>query len=175
MTEILFYLRCFWLRAIAVSERKQNKFYQNHRRYLIAQAWRVTACTTTEYTKPFGTAGITAVNCNTLYTYVFRSSTSFSFTLKSEIRHSYLKRLVNFHNLHTRFLRDSYKHYMGARSFIHFLQWKSNKYCKFWVCAYSLSYVAYKAHAPLYIVICGLSGCILFFHIISLKVTASVV
>jgi hypothetical protein len=35
----------------------------------------------------------------------------------------------------------------------------SNKYCIFWVCVCSLSYPACKAHAPYYIVICGLSGC----------------
>jgi hypothetical protein len=31
----------------------------------------------------------------------------------------------------------------------------------------SLSYLARKAHAPYYIVICGLSGSNIFFHIIS--------
>jgi hypothetical protein len=43
------------------------------------------------------------------------------------------------------------------------LQWKSNKYYIFWVCVCSLSYAACKAHAPYYIVICGLSGCTVFF------------
>jgi len=67
------------------------------------------------------------------------------FTLKCEIRRSYLKRLVHFHHLHTRFLRDSYKHYMEARSFNCLLQWKSRKYCKFWVCVCSLSYAAFES------------------------------
>ena len=36
------------------------------------------------------------------------------------------------------------------------------------VCLYScLSYLACKMHAPYYIVICGLSGSVVFFHIIS--------
>ena len=35
------------------------------------------------------------------------------------------------------------------------------------LCVCSLSYPARKAHAPYYIVICGLSGCTTFFHIIS--------
>jgi hypothetical protein len=35
------------------------------------------------------------------------------------------------------------------------------------VCVCSLSYPARKAHAPYYIVICGLSGSTVFFHIIS--------
>jgi hypothetical protein len=35
------------------------------------------------------------------------------------------------------------------------------------VCVCSLSYAARNAHAPYYIVICGLCGCIIFFHIIS--------
>jgi hypothetical protein len=38
-------------------------------------------------------------------------------------------------------------------------------YCE--LCVYSLSYPACKAHASYYIVICGLSGCTIFFHIIS--------
>ena len=41
--------------------------------------------------------------------------------------------------------------------------------CVFVVCvrACSLSYKARKAHAPYYIVICGVSGCTILFHIIS--------
>jgi hypothetical protein len=35
------------------------------------------------------------------------------------------------------------------------------------VCVCSLSYPACKAHAPHYIVMCGLSGFTIFFHIIS--------
>ena len=35
------------------------------------------------------------------------------------------------------------------------------------VCVCSLSYPAYKARAPYYIVTCDLSGCTIFFHIIS--------
>jgi len=31
----------------------------------------------------------------------------------------------------------------------------------------SLRYPACKAHAPHYIVVCGLTGCVIFFHIIS--------
>jgi hypothetical protein len=38
------------------------------------------------------------------------------------------------------------------------LPWKSNKYCIFWVCVYSLSYPAYKAYVLYYIVISGLRG-----------------
>jgi hypothetical protein len=34
-------------------------------------------------------------------------------------------------------------------------------------CVCNLSYPACKAHAPYYIAICGLSGCTIFFHIIS--------
>jgi hypothetical protein len=38
---------------------------------------------------------------------------------------------------------------IDARSCNHFfLQWKSNKYYIFWVCAYSLRYPACNAHAP---------------------------
>jgi hypothetical protein len=51
-----------------------------------------------------------------------------------------------------------------------FEQWsllrKSNKYYIFWVCVCNLSYPACKAHAPYYIVICGLSGSTIFVHII---------
>jgi len=43
---------------------------------------------------------------------------------------------------------------------------KSNKYYIFWVCICSLRYPACKAHAPYYIVICGVSGSADFFHII---------
>ena len=34
-------------------------------------------------------------------------------------------------------------------------------------CVYSLSYPAYNAHAPYYIVICGMSGSTIFFDIFS--------
>jgi hypothetical protein len=40
---------------------------------------------------------------------------------------------------------------------------KSNKYYMFCMCVCSLSYPAYKAHAPSYIVICHLSGPTVFF------------
>jgi hypothetical protein len=48
-----------------------------------------------------------------------------------------------------------------------FLPWKGNKYHVFWVCVCSLSYPACKTDALYYIVICDLSGCTIFFHIIS--------
>jgi hypothetical protein len=41
------------------------------------------------------------------------------------------------------------------------------KYYIYCVCVCSLSYPARKAHAPYYIVICGLSGCTIFVHIFS--------
>jgi len=43
-----------------------------------------------------------------------------------------------------------------------FLQWKSNNnyYYIFRACICSLRYPACNAHAPYYIVICGLLGCI---------------
>jgi len=41
------------------------------------------------------------------------------------------------------------------------------------VCVSSLSHPAYKAHALYYITICGLSGCIIFFHIILKKTRLS--
>jgi hypothetical protein len=44
---------------------------------------------------------------------------------------------------------------------------QGNKYYVFWVRVCSLGYPACKAHAQYYIVICGLSGCTIFFHIIS--------
>ena len=40
-------------------------------------------------------------------------------------------------------------------------------YYIFWVCVCSISYPACKVHAQFYIVICGLSGCTTFSHIIS--------
>jgi len=42
-----------------------------------------------------------------------------------------------------------------------------NMYNIFWSLMCSLSYPACKAHAPYYIVICGLSGSTIFFDIIS--------
>jgi hypothetical protein len=45
--------------------------------------------------------------------------------------------------------------------------WKSDKCYLFWVCVCSLSYPACKAHALYCIAICGLSGCTVFFHVIS--------
>jgi len=47
------------------------------------------------------------------------------------------------------------------------LQWKSSKYYIFWVCFSSLIYSVHKTYGPYYIVICGLSGCTISFHIIS--------
>jgi len=44
---------------------------------------------------------------------------------------------------------------------------ESNKYCLFWVCIFSLNNTGYNAHAPYYIVICGLSCSTIFSHIIS--------
>ena len=42
---------------------------------------------------------------------------------------------------------------------------KFNRYYIFWVCVCAISYPASNAHAPYYIVICGLPGCITFYHI----------
>jgi len=47
------------------------------------------------------------------------------------------------------------------------LRWKSTKYYIFWDCVCSLRYSACKAHTPYYIVICGLSGSTILFHIIT--------
>jgi len=44
---------------------------------------------------------------------------------------------------------------------------ESKTYFVFRVCVCSLSYATCKAHAPYYIVIYGLSGCTIFFQIIS--------
>jgi len=41
------------------------------------------------------------------------------------------------------------------------------QYYIFWVCVYGLRYKACNAHAPYYIGICDLSGCIIFSHILS--------
>ena len=38
---------------------------------------------------------------------------------------------------------------------------------KFWVYVCSLRYLACKARAPYYIIICSLFGCTIFFHIMS--------
>jgi hypothetical protein len=43
---------------------------------------------------------------------------------------------------------------------------EKNKYCIIWVCVFSFRYPSRKAHALYYIVICGLCGCTLLFHII---------
>ena len=44
---------------------------------------------------------------------------------------------------------------------------KSNKCYIFCVCVCSLGYLAWKGIVSYYIVICGLSGCTIFFHIMS--------
>ena len=44
--------------------------------------------------------------------------------------------------------------------------WKNNTYSIFWLCVYSLSYSACKAHAPCYIVMWPVVSAI-FFHFIS--------
>jgi hypothetical protein len=59
-----------------------------------------------------------------------------------------------------------------ARSCNHRCMWKSNKYHLF-VCVCNLSYPAWKAHALYYIVVCLMSFCILFFHIIYLTLRFS--
>jgi hypothetical protein len=46
------------------------------------------------------------------------------------------------------------------------LLWENNKCCIFWACVCSLRYPACKAHEPHYILICGLSGSTILFHII---------
>jgi hypothetical protein len=43
---------------------------------------------------------------------------------------------------------------------------ESSMYYIFWVCVCSFGYTACNAHAPYYIVICGLSGSTVFFHLI---------
>jgi len=42
------------------------------------------------------------------------------------------------------------------------LQWKSINYYVSSSCVYKLVYPVCKAHAPYYVVICGLSGCTVF-------------
>jgi len=44
---------------------------------------------------------------------------------------------------------------------------RGKKYYIFWVCAYSVIYLAYEANAQHYIVICGLPRSSMLFHIIS--------
>jgi len=44
---------------------------------------------------------------------------------------------------------------------------QNQTYYIFRVCVYSLSYLARRAHASYYIVICGVPGCIMIIHIIS--------
>jgi len=41
------------------------------------------------------------------------------------------------------------------------------QYYMFLVCVCNFSYPSCKSHAPCYIDICGLSGCIMFWHFIS--------
>jgi hypothetical protein len=49
------------------------------------------------------------------------------------------------------------------------LLWKNNKYYIFWVCVWNLRHPVCKAHAPYYTIIYGPTGCIMFFHIISIR------
>jgi hypothetical protein len=44
---------------------------------------------------------------------------------------------------------------------------KTNKHYILWVCICGLRCPARTAHTPYYIVICGLPGCTIFFHVIS--------
>jgi len=53
----------------------------------------------------------------------------------------------------------TYKRNTEARSRNHCCSGKANEYYTFWVCLCNHSYPACKAHAPCYIVFCGLSGC----------------
>jgi hypothetical protein len=52
------------------------------------------------------------------------------------------------------------------RSRNHFCRWKAVSII-YYECVCCLSYAACKAHASYYFVICGMSGCTVFFHIIS--------
>jgi len=61
----------------------------------------------------------------------------------------------------------TYKCSIEVRSRNHCCYAKAKKYYMFWVWVCSLSHPACNAHAPCYIVICGLPGSALFFHIIS--------
>jgi len=54
-----------------------------------------------------------------------------------------------------------------TRSRYHCCRGKSNKYHIFWVCVCSLTYPPCEAGAPHYTAICGLSGCTVFFQVIS--------
>jgi len=61
----------------------------------------------------------------------------------------------------------SYTRKIEARSHNHCCRGKAKSITYPWVCVCSLCYPAWNAHIPYYIVICGLSGPNIFFHIIS--------
>jgi len=59
------------------------------------------------------------------------------------------------------------KRNIEARLRNHYCRGKTAKYYIYWVCVCSLRYPACIAHAPCYIVICGLSASTVFFHIVT--------